>query len=183
MNRILIVDGAVELGRLLKAALLTMNPGFKITVMPSGEEAYFESTCNPVDLLVADIRLPGISSLELVKKFRSRFPKVKVILITGLNDEGIEKEVQKLDIDALISKPFQVLDFLATVRSSLGMEPIGEEKPIKREKPSKEIISAVSTENGLSSILASLRQRLDAFIVLVLNSRGRIMAKAGNLPF
>ena len=50
-----------------------MDPPVEGVVVPSAEEALLESGLNTPDLLVADIRLPGISGLELVQKIRKRF--------------------------------------------------------------------------------------------------------------
>jgi CheY-like chemotaxis protein len=74
MKRVLIVDDALELGRFLQAALKTLRPPVESVLVPSAEEAILESSQTAPDLLVADIRLPGISGLELVRKIRNRTP-------------------------------------------------------------------------------------------------------------
>ncbi len=69
MKRILIADDALELGRLLQTVFLTLDPKLSIQVVPSAEEALLESSRKPIDLLVSDVRLPGMSGLDLVRKF------------------------------------------------------------------------------------------------------------------
>ena len=54
--------------------------------VPSGEEALLVASRRPVDLLIADVRLPGISGLELMARVHKRNPELKTILITGLTD-------------------------------------------------------------------------------------------------
>ena len=66
-KRVLIVDDAMELGRLLMAALSTLEDKPDVTLVPSAEEAVLEAAHRPVDLMITDIRLPGISGAGIRK--------------------------------------------------------------------------------------------------------------------
>ena len=59
MKRILIVDDALDLGRLWQAAIKAAAPELEIVVVPSAEEALLEANYHSIDLLITDIRLPG----------------------------------------------------------------------------------------------------------------------------
>ncbi len=87
MKRVLIVDDAIDLARLLQDAIKTVHPDIPISVVPSAEEALLESTRFTIDVLVTDLRLPGMTGLDLMRKIRVRQPNVKVILMTGLRPE------------------------------------------------------------------------------------------------
>ena len=65
MKYITIVDDARDLGRVLQTLMLTITKDLAISVVPSAEEALLYSGQHPIDLLVTDIRLPGISGLDL----------------------------------------------------------------------------------------------------------------------
>ncbi len=67
-QRILIVEDQRDVRRLLRAGLETLELDLEIIDVPSGEEALLLSTRQPFDVLVADVRLPGISGLELKKR-------------------------------------------------------------------------------------------------------------------
>jgi CheY-like chemotaxis protein len=56
MKHVLIVDDALDLGRLLQSALATLDIKVKTVVVPSAEEAILEAAHHPIDLLVTDIR-------------------------------------------------------------------------------------------------------------------------------
>ena len=84
--RVLIVDDQKDVSRLLRSALETIEHELLVVEAPSGEEAILEATRTKVDLLISDFRLPGITGVELMKKFRVRNPDCKVILITGVSD-------------------------------------------------------------------------------------------------
>ncbi len=117
----MIVDDQSEVSRLLKSALGTLKQDFEIVEMPSGEEAILEATHKKIDLLVADYRLSGISGLQLMKKIRVKHPSVKVILITGMSDPNVRKEVAQAGADAFFIKPIPIADFLDSVERVLGL--------------------------------------------------------------
>lgn len=144
--------------------------------MPSGEEAILDATRNKVDLLVADYRLPGISGLQLMKKIRARHPSAKVILITGMVDPKVRKEVAQAGADAFFIKPISIADFLDSVERVLGLvETILPLEPILNDDEGNE-------RQGLADQFSELRKKLKAQAVLLLNDRGRILACAGELP-
>jgi CheY-like chemotaxis protein len=174
--RILIVEDQREVSRLLHSALDTLEDKLEIVEIPSGEEAILDSSRYPVDLLVSDYRLPGITGTELMIKVRRYRPNVKVILITGQTDPKIRKEVAEAGADAFFIKPVPIADFLDSVERHLGLvETILPPEPIA-------IVEAEESHFNLPDLMANLRQELDAIAVLLLNDSGRILARAGDLP-
>lgn len=172
----MIVDDQREVSRLLRSALVTLEQDLEYVEMPSGEEAILDATSNRVDLLVADYRLPGISGLQLMKKIRSYHPSVKVILITGMSDPNVRKEVAQAGADAFFIKPISIADFLDSVERVLGLvDTILPLEPIMKGE-------AEEKRQGLADQFSELRLRLNAQAVLLLNDRGRILACAGELP-
>jgi CheY-like chemotaxis protein len=173
--RILIVEDQREVSRLLRTALETLEADFEVVEVPSGEEALLDSTLNPVDMLVSDYRLPGMTGVELMRKVKINQPQAKVILITGQTNPRIRKEVAESGADAFFIKPVSMADFLDAIERHLGLvetllppEPIAPvESDVKRTIP---------------ELLVGLRQELAAISVLLLNDSGRILARAGDLP-
>jgi CheY-like chemotaxis protein len=134
MKRVLIVDDSLELGRWLQTAVTTMDAQIQATLCPSGEEALLDSSRRPVDLLITDIRLAGISGLELVRKIRKRYPGIRVIVITGMQDMSLEKQANELGIDAFFRKPMDIPSFLQAVNTCLKGEP-GQAAPVVPQPP------------------------------------------------
>ncbi len=171
--RILIVDDQHEVRRMLHAGMQTLGPRFETLAIPSGEEALLEAVRKPIDLLVADVRLPGITGLELMHKFKKRNPELKVILITGMTDSRIRKQVAEAGANAFFIKPIDMADFLDAVERSLGVvKSILPEAPILRE-PEK-------PKFDLAGRITNLRLETQARTIALLDERGEILAQAGD---
>lgn len=211
MKSVMIVDDSLELGRLLQASLMVLDPTLKVVVVPSAEEAILESSRSPLDLLVTDIRLPGISGMELVRKIRARRPVVKIMLITGLSDVHLDQQVKELAVDAFFRKPLEIPEFLEAARACLGLsadalqktekaEPESKPKKKKQEQEQEEkadsqieaqaqmaadlldVLPEAVAVKTLSNILTDLRHELGALATLVLDERGHLIAQAGETP-
>jgi two-component system, response regulator, stage 0 sporulation protein F len=176
---VLIVDDQKDVSRLLRSALETIEQGLSVSEAPSGEEAILESTRTKVDLLIADFRLPGITGVELMKKIRVRNPEVKVILVTGVSEPKMLREVAASGAAGFFPKPVSIGDFLDAVERCLGLT-----RTIlhttEADKTSAE--AEVEEHKGLSDLLVGLRKDLNAQSVLLLNSMGHVEAEAGQLP-
>ena len=121
LKRLLIIDDARDVGRMYQQALRTLYPHVPVTYVPSAEEALVEVTTFTVDLMIVDIRLPGMSGIDLVRRVRLRQPDIKVIMITGMYiDEDLKRQSREVGAAHLLSKPVSVSDFLAKVQETLG---------------------------------------------------------------
>ena len=181
MKRVTIVDDSLEFGRMVRDTLQSMYTDLKITLVPSAEEALLEAARTSVDLLISDVRLPGISGLDLVPKIRARHPEIGTILVTGLTDEKVKRQAEKLGVTAFFRKPMDMGTFLSVVEQVLGSEPI----PMPAESPAPEAPSPLATleppaEPGLSQRVAELRQTLGAEVVALLDDFGRVAAHSGS---
>jgi CheY-like chemotaxis protein len=173
--RILIVDDHHDVRRMLHAWVQTLGPQYEALAMPSGEEAILDASRQPVDLLIADFRLPGITGLELMAKIKRRYPNLKVILITGMTDPKVRRQVAEAGADAFFIKPVEMPDFLDAVERLLGtVETLLPPAPIVQEIP--------QPSKGPLECLADLRQALHAVAACLLDDYGEIQASAGHLP-
>jgi len=173
--RILIAEDHREVSRLLRTSLETLGHDMEVVESPSGEEAILDASRHRVDVLVSDYRLPGITGIELMQKIRHFNHNTKVILITGLSDPKVRKEVAEAGADAFFIKPVPIADFLDSIERHLGLvETLLPPEPVASEEG--------EAHPTLSDLLVGLRQELRARAVLLLNDRGRILARAGDLP-
>jgi DNA-binding NtrC family response regulator len=84
------------------------HTGYKVTVAHCAEEALPRLAELDIDLSVIDIRLPGMSGVELVKHIRVNYPEVPVIVITGHGDIETAIDVLKLGASDYFAKPFSL---------------------------------------------------------------------------
>lgn len=198
---ILIVDDQHEVRRLLASGLKTLGPEFDVLEVPSAEEAMLLAFRRDLDLLVTDVRLPGISGLDLVEKVRKRNPSLKIFLVTGISDQRTRDQVAAAGADAFFYKPVPLADFLQAVEHCLGLtqvssssEALPEEPPLPFSDRQSQIDLANSNhsspdEKHLPSINAQLvlrldllRQDLDAYAALLLDLESEVVARSGSLP-
>ncbi len=177
-KRILIADDAMDFSRMLQATLATVDPAMKVALVPSGEEAMLETARLSPELLVTDIRLPGISGIELVKKVHKRYPNLRIIVITGLKDPGLEEKVIQARADRFFTKPLSIGDFIAAVEELLQMPP--STPPVVQPEPSAQVPSP--DPNRLTDLITGLRRELGALVVLLVDDRGHAVARAGDFP-
>ena len=127
IKRILIVDDQHEIRQVLRAALMTLPARIEVTDAPSGEEAMLIISLQSFDLLVIDIRLVGLTGLELMQQVKKRNPAIKMILMTGSTDEALREKVVGAKPDAFFYKPIEIPEFLEMVMRLLGEHTVAEQ--------------------------------------------------------
>lgn len=172
---------------MLSASLRMLGPEFDVLEVPSGEEALLIGSSLPLDLLVADVRLPGMSGLDLVMKIKKRIPDLKVILVTGVIDPNVRRQVADAGADAFFFKPIEMADFLDTVERCLGMVKEVFPLPPVAEEPIAQAMYPSMTTGGqpaptLADRLVALRKELKVFSTILLDDAGHVLADAGDLP-
>lgn len=174
--RILIVEDQQEPAGVLQAGLTGLHPSLEVTCVPSAEEALRALDAAACDLLIADVLLPGISGLELMARFRKRNPKTHVILLSGVQDPAIRKQISRSGVDAFFFKPVELADLLDAVERLLGL--------VKSALPSElsAIANSTDVDENLSQQLAELRFTTQAYSVALISTQGRFLARAGVLP-
>jgi excisionase family DNA binding protein len=124
-KRILLVDDDRMVLRTI-TKLLTIY-GYAVEPAESGEEAIEKIKRSDFDLLITDIRMPGINGIETIKRIRdlnvnatkSGMPE---IVITGFVDTAIEEEARSIGITDYMYKPFATTDFINAVEKKLEIK-------------------------------------------------------------
>lgn len=174
--RVLIVDDHQEIRTILRAALETIEMDLDLLDVPSAEEAIVEIVGTGIDLLIADVGLPGLSGLELYRKLKATYPEMQVIVITGIEDEQVHQEIAELEPEASFFKPLKMPEFLNAVRITMGLKPIEEEE--------EELVKLTkdNLHKDVTDRIADLRGELGAISILVIEHSGVIAAETGILP-
>lgn len=183
---ILIVDDQKDIRRVLVSGLQTLGQKLDVIEVPSAEEAMLLAPRRTFDLIVTDVRLPGISGLDLVRRLRAFNPNLKLILITGLSDHQTRKQVEEAGTFAFFYKPIEMGDFLDAVERALGLvetsfapAPLVVEPPKKQEAPAVEAKKPPEVPPPLAP-LATLKDQLSVLAVLCLEESGQVISQAGD---
>jgi CheY-like chemotaxis protein len=128
---ILLLDDQPEVRRVLRAGIETLGSQYKVVDLPSAEEAMLVLFSQKFDLLVSDVRLPGISGIELTERVRRRNPSLKVILITGMSDQRVRRQISSMGASAFFIKPIQLAEFLEAVQAALNAPETAATTPVQ----------------------------------------------------
>ena len=117
--RILIVDDDPGQRSLLDSFLRGQN--FETLLADSGERALELLPAGKFDMMISDVRMPGLSGLETLRRVRENFSDLPVLLVTAYAD--IREAVVAMRDGALnyLAKPIDLDELLATVRQATGM--------------------------------------------------------------
>jgi CheY-like chemotaxis protein len=171
---ILLVDNQVDVRKLLHSALDRLkHPEIEIFEAASGEEAAAELARHSISLLVVNDKLPDMTGIEFMHKVRSGRPDIKVILITSTADRKIRDEMLSTGAAAVFEKPVALGDFLDVVERGLGLA--------LTIFPTEAEPAAQAGQMRVSDLLANLRHDMQAEAVFLINARGRVVVRAGDL--
>lgn len=112
MIKLLIVDDERGITDSLKDFF--MHRGFSVETANSGEEALATVRANRPDIIFLDIRMRGISGLDVLEKVKKMDKSIKVIMLTIHEEKEIVGKAKELGADEYIIKPFRI-DYLEEV--------------------------------------------------------------------
>ncbi|MFB9262369.1 response regulator FixJ [Bradyrhizobium erythrophlei] len=104
------------------AFLLDVN-GFAVKTHETATDFLSHFTNGGVDCIVSDIRMPGMSGLELVRKLKADAVACPIILMTGHGDVALAVEAMKAGAVDFIEKPFEDEVLLRAIRGALESQP------------------------------------------------------------
>lgn len=115
--QILLVDDDKDILKFLK---IHLNRFFSnITICSQSKEALKIVLENHFDLILADIVMPKLNGLKLLKEIRDAKPGLPVVLMSGYVNESNRKGAKKLDINEIIDKPIDLKHLYQVMREEL----------------------------------------------------------------
>jgi len=119
MKQILIVDDEVSICDLLLTFL--RRQGYQADAVHDGEAALEWLAANNSDMLLLDIRMPGISGMDVLKKTRQLYPELPVIVISGYADEVLARKALREGAHDFFFKPFDLNTVEARIFTKLAL--------------------------------------------------------------
>jgi DNA-binding response OmpR family regulator len=114
---ILIVEDEHAVARGIQYAL--QQEGYEVTVARSGEEALDVGPGLAPDLILLDVRLPGIDGFEVLRRLRGVGSRAPVLMLTARDDEFDKVIGLELGADDYVTKPFGLRELLSRVKALL----------------------------------------------------------------
>ena len=113
--KILLIEDYKPLRESIKKGLI--ENGYAVDYTGDGEEGLWYASTGEYDVVVLDLRLPGMDGLEVLKGLRAQKNKVHVLIITAR--DSVDDRVKGLDLgaDDYLVKPFEFSELLARVRA------------------------------------------------------------------
>ncbi|MER2261408.1 MAG: response regulator transcription factor [Psychrobacillus sp.] len=130
-DQILIIEDEENIARVLQLEL--EFEGYSVEIAYTGTDGLIKYREKPWDLVLLDLMLPGLSGLDVLRRIRATEAKTPVILLTAKS--GLEDKVKGLDLGAndYVTKPFEIEELLARVRTAIRFNKPALEAPLKAE--------------------------------------------------
>jgi excisionase family DNA binding protein len=117
-RRVLVVDDEASIRELLTRTLSLAE--YEVETASDARGGLDRLRLADYDLLIADLRMPGMDGLTLIREARRLQPGLKVIIITGYSSEQSAIEAVNLGVVGYLIKPFRVPQVLSAVGKALG---------------------------------------------------------------
>ena len=120
-KRVLVVDDEDHIRNILVRTLIA--EGYDVTGASSGPEAIDKVADNTFDVLISDVRMPGMNGLETVRAIKARQPKIIAVMASGVSEEEIaQADAIAAGAIAYFTKPYSLDELLITLEEVLLSE-------------------------------------------------------------
>ncbi len=119
-QRVLVVDDEASIRDLLAKTLALAE--YEVDTAPDGSAALdrLREGRSAYNLVIADLRMPGMDGLTLIREVKQINPNLPIIIITGFSTESSAIEAVNLGVAGYLTKPFRVPQVLAAAAKALG---------------------------------------------------------------
>jgi DNA-binding NtrC family response regulator len=122
LAKLLVVDDDADIVQVLKLGLLKNR--FLVNAFTNPEEALqsFKSNAESYCLMLSDVRMPGLSGIQLARKVKEINPAVKTVLMTAfeIRDSEFSKVFPSTQVDGFVQKPIGIRDLTSKILSIIG---------------------------------------------------------------
>jgi len=151
--QILVVDDEERMRNLLKKVLT--KQGLSVQTSPNGIDALMKVEETPFDVILADIRMPEMNGIEVLKTVKETRPEIYVILMTAFGSIDSAVEAMKKGAYDYITKPFKMDEITIVIKKAL------EEKGLRKEVAS--LRNEVRSKYRFDNIIGKSKVMQDVF--------------------
>lgn len=148
MPKILLIEDDISFCKLLERFLV--KKAFDVTIAFSAEEARSYIKKESFDLILTDLRLPDADGIVLMSEFKTSYPEIPVILMTGYSDVNTAVKAIKNGASDYISKPFNPDEVLLVITNALQTSPAEKAEVKEKKAPAKQAAAENEFVKGIS---------------------------------
>ncbi len=130
-TKVLLVDDEEDFAEMLSLRLKEL--GEKVTVAYSGREGLDTLAKTSIDVVILDIKMPGMDGIETLREIKKQYPIIEVILLTGHGSTETAVEGMKLGAFDYLMKPADFSDLAAKLEGARKRKDEQEERIRKAE--------------------------------------------------
>jgi two-component system NtrC family response regulator len=171
--KILVIDDDTSLRRVLEYNL--QEAGYDVNTSSSGEEGIRLFAGDKPDLVITDMKMPGMDGMQVLKAVKERSPETLVIIITAFGTVDVAVETMKTGAYDYITKPFNRDELRLTVARALQLQGLtAENRRLNAELSDKaDYRTIVGTSKGMERVFDVVRKVADTDVsVLITGESG-----------
>ena len=119
-ERVLVVDDDNALRESLE--LVLAEEGYEVSGAPDGQRALERIAAEPIDIVLCDVRMPGMDGMELLPELVRRLPRATVVMMSAFGSSDLAVEALGRGAYDYLAKPFQPSEVLLTLRKARERE-------------------------------------------------------------
>lgn len=123
--------------------------GYEVTSADSGENAIAALEKSRFDLVITDLMMEGLDGIQVLKRAKSIYPALPVIILTGYGDMTSAIDALRLGADDYLLKPCEIDELLFRISRCLEKQQLLEQLRLQNKKLQEEIASRTQAEEGL----------------------------------
>lgn len=135
--RLLVVDDEQNICSLLREML--SDDGYQVTTCRSAQQALERMAGQPYDMIISDLKMPGMSGTDLIRQVKKQWPETTAVLFTGYATVETAVEAMRYGADDYVTKPFNIDELRKVVKRGL------ESKLLRRRN--RELIGRLRSAN------------------------------------
>jgi DNA-binding response OmpR family regulator len=116
--RVLVVDDDADMRSLLRRML--ESEGYQVAERDRGTHALDALRAGPIDLVILDKEMPGVSGLDLLPLLRREFPEVPVVFVTAFGGRHVAASALRLGATSYLEKPFRLGELREVIDGLIG---------------------------------------------------------------
>jgi len=179
-NKILVVDDSPQISKALSDLLAAS--GYQVRTAPSGERALQILENATFDLIITDLKMTGMTGIDLAKQVLQKVPGLPVVILTGFGDMDSVINALRLGVADYLKKPFSIDEVMSVVEREIAKSKGRQAVPVEAkpaEKPPRLYIFAQRDLEQIEAVLSRLRAQATAESAMLVEQAGYVIAAKG----